>query len=384
MDIFDQFLFDEIVESYLQPDLTYEDYEEIYQRFLNLEHVPEVKPYLLAMRFLGLGTEVEQEEVLNELRSFLDSGDVNLCGLYYDMLLYKDRNNSDAAEKLSEFEIEGYTDCYLKERSNLNYEYESEDSDEYEDDDDDDEYDKDYYEPPQRIIYKSMKFESNGFSGLYFTNRDVDYLSAKVYIQPVKKPCHIKVRSQIYEGDYSFSKAFNNEYDLKPGDSWFKTQGWGNKNFNGYTEGLYKWIIEIKGIQTYSQEFRIYNGKVNKTGPVVKNVKLFASKASGAQNSDKENYKNNFEGRNLEHIYFKAFIDEPGVDMYVQFFIKVVYMEDNSVLYNDYFLHKLDATTYACWNHIGYSSPGQWKKGLYKYIVRLGNSRTHEGNFTVY
>lgn len=122
MDIFDQLLFDEIVESYIQPDLTFEDYEEIYQRFLNIENVPEVKPYLLAMRFLGLGTEAEPEEVLSELRTHFESGDVNLCGLYYDMLLYKNRNDREAAEKLSEFENEGYSDNYLKEHSHLNYE----------------------------------------------------------------------------------------------------------------------------------------------------------------------------------------------------------------------------------------------------------------------
>ena len=86
----------------------------------------------------------------------------------------------------------------------------------------------------------------------------------------------------------------------------------------------------------------------------------------------------------LEHVYFEAFIDEPGVDMYIQFFIKVVYMEDDSVLYNDYFLQQLNSDTTACWNSIGYSAPGNWKKGLYKYTVRLGNSRRYEGNFTVY
>lgn len=388
MDIFDQFLFDEIVESYFQTDLSSEDYEEIYQRFLNLDHVPEVKPYLFAMRYLGLGTEAEPDDVLNELRTLLNSGDVNLCGLYYDMLLYKNRGDSEAAHNLSKYENEGYTDNYLKEHSHLNYKDESKESEDCEDNDyendDEDEYVGDDYDPKPKVIYKSMDFESNGFWGLYFTNRDVDYLNAKVYIEPIKRPCHIKVRSQIYRGDYTFSKVFNNEYDLKPGDTWFKTQGWGNTNFNGYSADLYKWIIEIDGTQTYSQEFRIYNGKVDKTGPVVKNVKLFASKASGAQKADQENWKTNFEGRTLEHVYFEAFIDEPGVDMYIQFFIKVVYMEDNSVLYNDYFLHQLNSDTIACWNSIGYSAPGNWKKGLYKYTVRLGNSRTYEGNFTVY
>ena len=67
MDVFDKYLFDEITQDYAQEDLSSEDYEEIYQRFLNLQHVPEVKPYLLAMKFLGYGIEADEESVLNEL-----------------------------------------------------------------------------------------------------------------------------------------------------------------------------------------------------------------------------------------------------------------------------------------------------------------------------
>lgn len=218
----------------------------------------------------------------------------------------------------------------------------------------------------------------------YFDHRDVDYLNAKVYIESVKKPCHIKVRSQIFDGDYTFSKIFNNEYDLKPGDAWFRTTGWGNTNYNCYSDGVYKWVVEINGTQTYGQEFRMYNGKVDKTGPILTGVKLFASKATGALKADQENYKTNFDGRTLEHIYFKTFIEAPGSHMYVQVFVKVIYMEDDSVLYNNYRLQDLDKDTIACWNSIGYSSPGCWKKGLYKYTVRIGNSRSYEGNFTVY
>lgn len=36
MDVFDKYLFDEITQDYAQEDLSSEDYEEIYQRFLNL------------------------------------------------------------------------------------------------------------------------------------------------------------------------------------------------------------------------------------------------------------------------------------------------------------------------------------------------------------
>ena len=40
MDVFDQYLFDEIAKSYARVNLSSEDYEELYQRFENLNHVP--------------------------------------------------------------------------------------------------------------------------------------------------------------------------------------------------------------------------------------------------------------------------------------------------------------------------------------------------------
>lgn len=102
MDVFDKYLFDEITQDYAQEDLSSEDYEEIYQRFLNLQHVPEVKPYLLAMKFLGYGIEADEESVLNELEECIKDNDIALLGLYYDCILFRKREDSEAAKRLSE------------------------------------------------------------------------------------------------------------------------------------------------------------------------------------------------------------------------------------------------------------------------------------------
>lgn len=127
MDIFDRYLFDEIVEEYNRTDLSSEDYEEIYQRFLNLEHVPEVKPYLLTMRYLGLGTKVGKDEVLTELRGYLASNEAVLCGLYYDLLLLKNRDDSEAENAFLDFVKRGYSDAYLKNQSHINFDISTED-----------------------------------------------------------------------------------------------------------------------------------------------------------------------------------------------------------------------------------------------------------------
>lgn len=121
-------------------------------------------------------------------------------------------------------------------------------------------------------------------------------------------------------------------------------------------------------------------------------MKLFVSKAEGALERDRNNYKVSFDSKTLEYIYFKLFIDEPGDDVKVQIFIKVTCLENNSVFCNKYFLHPLDSNTISCWEGVGYTKPGMWSKGLYQYSVRMGSGTnvrigsgtTQEGTFTVY
>lgn len=59
---------------------------------------------------------------------------------------------------------------------------------------------------------------------------------------------------------------------------------------------MYRWIVELDGDEsdTHSQEFRFYNGKITKSGVTVKDIKLFASKASGALESDRDRYSTSF------------------------------------------------------------------------------------------
>lgn len=49
---------------------------------------------------------------------------------------------------------------------------------------------------------------------------------------------------------------FVDEIDLKPGDTWFTTNGWGNTTCECYLEGLYKWVIVINEKQKHSKKFQ--------------------------------------------------------------------------------------------------------------------------------
>lgn len=381
MDFFEQFMFEELENLYANDNLETYEYQDIYERFTHLEHLEEVKPYLYAMRFLGKGTKAEPDNVLHELESMELSPDSPIKGLYLDIKLVMKKGNSDDIEKLEKCVESGYSEKYLKAASYLCSESESEvddDDDEYEEDD------GDFSDDNEKVRFKSMTFEGCGYSGYRFTSGDIDYLNAKVFIEPIKKACTLSVRSQIYDGDEPFSKVFSNEYQLKPGDTWFRTTGWGNKNFYAYENKMYQWRVEFDGKDVYKQNFYFYNGKIKKAGVPVKDVKLFASKASGALEADRDKYSMAFERESLEYVYFKLFIEEPGQETVVQIFLKVTCLEDDSVFYDKYILQHLGANTYTCWNGIGFNQKGKWKAGLYKYSLHVGIGSIYEGTFTVY
>lgn len=380
MDMFDQFLFEELTTQYSKPGLSADDYEELFMRFCNLDYLPEVQPYLQTMRFWGLGTAPDRDCVLSELKEALDGNDYTLKGLYYDLLLSINENNTDAIVNLRRMVEDGYSNIFTKEKTNIEKVKASDKATETKST-------SPVIKPEsnnEEVVVDYITFECNEYNGLYFTAGDIDYLYAKVYIKPFHGKKHIKVRSQIFLGDDAFSKVFSNEYDIDSDTRWFKTQGWGNTNYNCYRNNTYAWVIEIDGKITFRQDFRMYNGKINKTGPKVNDVKLFASKSSGALEKDRDNYKTTFDGSTLENIYFKILINTPGQDMNVQMFVKIIYLEDGSVFRNKYFLRQLEENTIAFWNGVGFSSPGKWKKGLYQYSVRVCDSPKFEGTFTVY
>lgn len=378
MDIFDQYIFDELVSEYEKSELSFEEYEELYQRFNNLSHLDEVKPYLFVMRFYGLGVEKNQNEVLDELKAYLSTDDIVLNGLYYDLILSLDENNNADLLKLKQFVEQGYSDKYTKDKSFICY------VDEIEEIVEENNGEETVIRTKEKVQVDYISFECKEYNGWVFTSADVDYINAKVFIKPIKGKKHIKVSSQLFLNGEPFSRVFYNEYDIDSSTRWFKTQGWGNKNCNCYRENQYKWVVDIDGETTFSREFTVYSGKLDKNGPVLKDVKLFSAKRSGITEADKNNPSTVFEQSTLEDVYFRFFIAEPGKKMIVQPFVKVIYLEDNSVFRNKYFIRKLDSNTYAFAHGIGYPKPGQWKKGLYKYTAYIGKSDVFEGTFTVY
>lgn len=378
MDIFDQYIFEELVSEYEHLDLTDDDYEELFIRFCNLDHLEEVKPYLLVMRFLGLGTPAETDAALSELKAIREDN-IELTGLYYDLKLCTNPKNTDAIVELRRSIEDGYCGRFLKDRSNIALVQNAP---------------KEEKQPStpvanntvidDKIHYKSMSFEGCGYSGLYFTSGDIDYLHAKVFIEPMKATRKVTVRSQIFAGDETFSKIFSDEITLKTGDTWFTTTGWGNKNCNCYGNRVYQWRVEIDGADVYCQDFRFYTGKIDEYGIPIKDVKLFASKASGALEKDRKNYSVAFDSNTLEYVYFKLLFNAVGQEKNFQVFIKIDNLEDGTEFYNKYSLFHIESNWDNSWTGVGLKNNEKWKKGLYKYTLKIGSGSTFEGTFTVY
>lgn len=82
-------------------------------------HLNRWKPYLLTMRFFGLGTAAEKDTVLSELKAMLNEDDCMLKWMYYDLLLSENNNNTDAIVNLRRMVDEGYTNKFTKEKSHI-------------------------------------------------------------------------------------------------------------------------------------------------------------------------------------------------------------------------------------------------------------------------
>ena len=108
----------ELATEYSRSELTNDDYEILYTRFCNLNHLEEAKPYLYVMRYLGLGTVAEPDVVLEELKAF-KSDDAVLRGLFYDLRLCSESNNRGLLEELRGAVDLGYDSTYLKDKSNV-------------------------------------------------------------------------------------------------------------------------------------------------------------------------------------------------------------------------------------------------------------------------
>lgn len=380
MDIFERHMFEDLVAEYEKNDLSDDDYEELFDRFSNLGYLEEVKPYLIVMRYLGLGTSAEPNAALSELKRIMQ-GNVELDGLAIDLRLCVDPQNAEALAELSRAIEQGYCGKYLKKRSNIDKVVKAPEAERKTQAS---VVDTDITDADDTIRYKDMKFEGCGYSGWYFTSGDIDYLHAKVFIEPMKAARTITVRSQIFAGDDAFSAVFSDEITLKPGDACFTTNGWGNSAFNCYGNRYYQWRIEIDGSETYAKDFRFYTGKIDKNGIAVKNVKLFASKASGAVEKDWNNCSSVFNSATLEYINFKLLFSQQGQQKNFRVHIKVDCLENGMECYNDTHLFHVESDWVSSWVGIGSNNGEKWNKGLYKYTVKIGEGTRFEGTFTVY
>ena len=70
--------------------------------------------------------------------------------------------------------------------------------------------------------------------------------------------------------------------------------------------------------------------------------------------------------------------------MNVQVYIKIISLEDSVVFRDICYLQNLQQYWNKFWYGVGFTKPGNWKKGLYQYIVHIGDGEKYDGIFSVY
>lgn len=380
MDLFDQYLFRELETMYARTNLTGEEQLELFVRFNNLEHLEEVQPYLFAMRFFGWGTDNQRDEVLQELKKLIQlmPEEQILKGLHEDLILCTGKGTALNREKLKDAIAGGYTGVYLKEKSavpGLTG--------------------KTKTPPPAKpqtppepkpapaVQVKKIEFESKGVVSSEFNTNDVDYLCAKVHVVPADVPRKIKVTSQLFTSSgKAQSREIVDEFTLKPGNTWFKTTGWGSKNVANYPADTYRWVVKISDSgKSWDGSFRIF--RPEEFGELqVSRVVLFASSLNNPPKADTERYSTSFQAKDLECVYVKALIREPGRDLKVNAYLKIENTDNGFLIYEGNYVHQVQHNYVSIWKGAGYDTKGKWKPGNYRYIFRLGSNQ-FQGTFRV-
>lgn len=367
MDYFEQYLYDELTSLYKKDDLTDFDYEELFYRFSSLDHVPEVKPYLLTMRYYGLGTAAEPVVVLEELLASLTSDDTALKGLYYDFVLQNDPENINAIKEMVSLVSVGYSDTYTKKRSALHKVSvkgtSSTNNSKHTQDD-------------CQIKVTSMSFKCGNYSGWRFPTQNVDYLYCSVCIEPISCNKHIVVESQIFCHGKEFSKVFKDEFDITPDTKTIETSGWGNASFDGYSQNEYQWRIRIDGKTVYHSNFNMYYGSENINGFPINQVKIFSV------NEEPKRYGTAFSLQDIKKMHFAFFFDTLESSEIVNVQIKVDRSEDKKQMVNTSLLCQIPSGCSDYW--IAPKTKASWGCGLYNYTLHLGKAYKYEGQFSIY
>lgn len=135
----------------------------------------------------GLGTAAEKDTALSELKAMLNEDDCMLKGLYYDLLLSENSNNTNAIVNLcrmADRDGYGYTNKFTKEKfynekATASYEVSTSQKS------------TTVKEPTQTdegIAVDDTTFECNGYYGLYCTASDVDYSMLKNHSRYLQVP----------------------------------------------------------------------------------------------------------------------------------------------------------------------------------------------------
>ena len=377
MNDFDRILFEELTKEYKQNNLSKSDQEDLFQRFLSIDYLDEVKPYLIVMRYLGLGTP-KDKNALNELKGMIGKKDYILAGLYYDLYLME-KDSPKAYQRLLKMQEKGYTDIYLNQYSHLPKKIVSEN--------------KLYHIYPKQsnnpILFFETKSPNPGwkdplFKGYEFTSDDITYLSVYLLIESDADNVELKTSSQIFMDGEPLSKVMYCNFELIKGINLLRTSGYGSESGGSFKAGHeYEWKV-ILDDKIYSRNFIVYPGIIDVNGVPIKQKRLYECKIGTKFNKPVSKFASTFDQPTLEQVRVRCFIESPRETKYICTHITFSKLGDLNKSNEIAFVSEIKPDQrFFDLPLEGYDEPGQWRKGTYRYTLGYDAGKTYEGTFEV-
>ncbi len=237
------------------------------------------------------------------------------------------------------------------------------------------------------LYIKEMRvFECDGdvghkrfYSDIYYQN-ETRFMCIQCFFDPLTQPTEFDLHWRIYNSDGS---PFIDE-QLKHYSCAAKTanvsigRGWDNPGH--FKPGNYYFTAWINNSQPIKKNFTIVPGAYGVVR-FVNTVLLFEGGDQTPAIKDRQ-YTDVFDQRTLRRVYFEWNFDKVNAEMVSQMQY-TVWMPDGSLDGDRAVEVSLHPGNNCCCTGWGYSQPGRWQPGTYRYQVNLLGSNVISGEFTV-
>lgn len=215
----------------------------------------------------------------------------------------------------------------------------------------------------------------------YYFKSETKYIWVRLFFDNYGHLPGATMNWEIFREDgTSYSGPRENFVELSS-DQHSTSHGWGWNQKGHWDIGKYYIIARLGDSKPMRIDFEIAEGNYSDKKINLNRMKLFAA---GDSVDDVGHYEDTrvFYKDVLRRVYFNYKFDALGEDAYVTINYKIYYPSGKTMT-NIASPITLKSDWCQCWTGHGWSCPGMWKTGTYKYEVSLGNSKVFCGEFEV-